>query len=311
MTEVHSMGAALVAGSSITVDVMSRSGYRNCVVAPSAFPNKTMLRDQLVKFGVVRASYAFWKLYFQLEVVGQENLPAPEDGPCLYVMNHTAMVGLDVSMMVGHLLTRNPEMPVSVLAWGGFTGGLGGRIYRGLGCQEAKIDAGIAELRSGTNVFILPEGVDATDVRPRFHPFHTGYLRMVKEERVPIVPIGFFGIDQVNPWFYTQQKKLVELYQQSLGDDFDVAIIPKLPFFRPVKVVYRVGEALHLNDADLATESALSATNQSIRDTVIRLSGEAESYRYQRIGESRINSALHDLFDGSTTRLFDRFRRRA
>jgi len=63
-------------------------------------------------------------------------------------------------------------------------------------------------------VLVLPEGVGATDVRNRFNAFRTGYLRILKEEPVPIIPIGFSGVDEAIPWWVLRNRFLADTFMK-------------------------------------------------------------------------------------------------
>lgn len=260
-----------------------------------------LFRDALVKNGAIDRFDRFNKRYFQLEILGDEYLPSFTQGNVMFVMNHTAFFGLEVALLMAHLLHKDPEHDFRILAWRGFVNGLLGPWFRRMGCQEATIKNGIDLLARGKSVLIMPEGVGATDVRNTFNHFHTGYLRMLKEVPVPIVPIGFYGVDQANPWLVYSHPSLSKLWERAIGQPFDFLLAPKFPVFRPVKVVLNVGKPIHFQTEDLANEAALQASNQRIRSTIIELVNGAEKYRTTRINDSRANQLLHRFLDGEHT----------
>ncbi len=262
-----------------------------------------MLRDSLVKLQVPKALETFSKYYFQLDVQGKTNLALLRDQQALLVMNHTAFFALECYLIGSHLLSAYPELDYRTLVWKGFSEGPAGLWFRQLGCQTASIKAGQDLLTEGKSVLIMPEGVDATDVRNRMNQFHTGYLRMLQAKNVPIIPIGFHGIDQSIPWMIAHNAWLEKKLMKPVNPNFDFLLFPKLPIFRPTKVVFSVGKPIHLNEEDLNDEAALQTTNVRIQNTISDLMAKAETHRQASIGQSRLNQLYHKTVEGNISRL--------
>lgn len=239
----------------------------------------------------------FAKRYFQLEVLGGEKLEHLADQPCLFVMNHRAVIGLEVYLFGSWLHARYPNQHLTTLAWKGFVDGPLGPYFRAMGCRAASVQTGVQELRKGHSVLILPEGVGATDPRHRFNPFHSGFLRILREQSVPMVPIGFYGVDEANPWWVTQQPWLVKK-MQAVDKNFDFALLPKLPMLRPVKVVFHVGEPVHYSAEALTTEAQIKQQTIAVQQTIESLVLQAENTRRQRIDASPINRLFHRWVEG-------------
>lgn len=240
---------------------------------------------------------ALARRYFQLEVLGGEQLAAYRHTPCLFVMNHRAVLGLEVYLWGAWLQARQPEQRLTTLAWRGFVDGPLGPYFRALGCKAASVQTGVHELRQGRSVLILPEGVGATDPRNRFNHFHSGFLRILRQHPVPLVPVGFYGVDEANPWLVTQNAWLVK-HMRSLEGSLDFALIPKLPMLRPVKIVFQVGKPLHYAPEDLATEEQIRTETQVVRHTIEGLVQQAEAYRRRRIEASVLNRIFHRVVAG-------------
>jgi len=147
----------------------------------------------------------------------------------------------------------------------------------------------------------MPEGVGATDVRNRFNRFHTGFLRMIQDHPVPIVPIGFYGVDEAIPWFVSHNKLLVDKLMKPVDPKFDFMIIPKVPLFRPTKIVFKVGEPIHLTKKDLNSEDKIQTKTREIQSTIEQLADEAEQHREEMINSSPLNSVFHKLLQGKIT----------
>lgn len=259
------------------------------------------MQELLSKPDVASAIQKFAKVYYQLEVVGGDNIPRFADQNCLLVMNHTAFFGLEVYLLGSYLLDHDPEQRLKTMVWRGFTEGPAGVWFRALGCETATIQEGIRSMEEGYSALIMPEGVGATDVRNRFNHFHTGFLRMIQAHPVPIVPIGFYGVDEAIPWFVTHNNWLVEKLMKPVDPNFDFMIIPKMPLFRPTKIVFKVGEPIHLTKKYLDSEDKIQRKTKDIQKIIENLADEAEQYRDETISASSLNSAFHKLVQGKIT----------
>jgi 1-acyl-sn-glycerol-3-phosphate acyltransferase len=241
--------------------------------------------------------------YFRLELTGAfDELLRWEDQPCVFVMNHTALLGIEVYLLHAALARVRPHAPrIRTTVWPPFLEvPLLGAWYRAGGCLAATVDGAADCLRRGESVLILPEGPDATDVRQEVAPFHAGFLRVVQklagEMEVPVVPIGWYGVDEANPWFVTTQPALVRLLMKPAMPSFDFAIVPRLPLLRPSKVVMCAGFPLRFAGEDLATEPRLRGQVERVRDRVIDLVGQARALRtrrmQERLGERLVSAAF-------------------
>lgn len=260
------------------------------------------MQMQTIRYASAKGFELFAKRYFQLEVLGGEKLDRLAEQPCLFVMNHRAVIGLEVYLFGSWLHSRYPHQQLTTLVWNGFVEGPLGPYFRALGCRAASVTTGVEELRKGHSVLILPEGVGATDPRHRFNPFHAGFLRILRQQPVTMVPIGFYGVDEANPWWVTQQPWLVEKMRE-VDANFDFALLPKLPMLRPVKVVFQVGEPTHYSTEALASESQIKQETNVVKQTIESLVLQAENYRRQRIDASLINRLFHRLVEGKVQTL--------
>lgn len=222
---------------------------------------------------------------------------------CSSDLNHTAFFGLEVYLLVSFLLSRDPQLNIKTLVWEGFAEGPLGPWFRAFGCETVKIDSAVESLKGGVSILIMPEGVDATDVRNRFNVFHTGFLRMIKQYQVPIIPIGFYGVDQSIPWWVTHQKSLVEKFMKPVNPNFNFFLIPKLPILRPTKIVFNVGQPIMLTAKSLETEDKIRRKTQEIRTVIETLVDQAEAYRTEKIESSIWNRIFHKMVEGKITYL--------
>ena len=238
--------------------------------------------------------------WFRLEVGGAvDSVPAWETDPAIFVMNHTAIVGLEIYLLYAALRRLRPGAPrPRTTVWPTFLKvPLLGDFYRASGCFAMSVEAATRALREGHSLVILPEGPDATDVRHELGPFHAGFLRVVRElaaERsVPVVPFGWAGVDEANPWWVTTNPTLVRLLMKPAVPHFDFALLPRLPLLRPSKVVLTAGQPLRWSAGELADEAALRAQVQRVRDEVKSLVATSKRLREERIAASPVERALH------------------
>jgi 1-acyl-sn-glycerol-3-phosphate acyltransferase len=220
----------------------------------------------------------------------------------VFVMNHTALLGIEVYLFHAALERVRPDAPrIRTTVWPPFLEvPVLGSWYRSGGCLAATVDGVVSCLRGGDSVLILPEGPDATDVRQEVGPFHAGFLRVVQELQgeleVPVVPIGWYGVDEANPWIVTTRPSLVKLLMKPAMPRFDFAIVPRLPVLRPSKVVMSAGHAMRFRADELDTEAKLRARVQRVRDQVIELIGEARARRAERMQSSLVERAAARAF---------------
>jgi 1-acyl-sn-glycerol-3-phosphate acyltransferase len=262
-----------------------------------------VLRDHLIRLGVADALDKFAEKYFQVEFLNEGRLPGSKDGPVLLVMNHTAFFGLEAYLLGSRLFSRDPDFDYRTLVWKGFSEGAAGPWFRAMGCETISIERGSTLLKQGKNVLVLPEGVGATDVRNRFNAFRTGYLRILKEEPVPIIPIGFSGVDEAIPWWVLRNRFLADTFMKPVDSSFDFFLVPKVPIPRPTKVVLSVGEPIHLSAEDLSSEEGIQTQNEAIKSVVTSLADEAEAHRQATIEGSTLNRWWHKLAAGRIQQL--------
>jgi 1-acyl-sn-glycerol-3-phosphate acyltransferase len=262
-----------------------------------------MLRDNLVKYKIPHILDRAARYYFQLEFMGEENLAPLKTGNVMFVMNHTAFFALECYLLGSRLLSTHEDLDYRTLVWQGFSEGPGKLWFQSIGCETASISLGHQRLKEGKSILIMPEGIDATDVRNRFNRFHTGYLRMLKGVDVPIIPVGFFGIDQSIPWIVAHQKKLEALLMKPVNPDFDFILFPKFPILRPTKVVFSFGEPIYPSTDKLVTEEGIREVNQKVKDNIASLVDQSEQHRKHQIQQSSLNRWFHKVVEGQITEL--------
>src|SRR5436305_1951929 len=97
--------------------------------------------------------------YFRLELTGDvDALPRWEVEPCVFVMNHTAILGLEVYLFYAALQRVRPGAPRPLATvWPPFLDmPVVGPLYRASRCIPMSIAGAADALRSGESVLILP-----------------------------------------------------------------------------------------------------------------------------------------------------------
>ena len=169
------------------------------------------------------------KACFSLEVIGRENLPAPEAGGCLLAMNHQSyldppIVALAADPRPIHFLARKTLLKWPVM----------GRIFPRLNVvpidQErpdmSALKTVIRLLRAGESTIVFPEGGRTLD--GQLQPAQPGIGLIIAKTLVPVVPMRVFGAYEAMPY-------------------------GKSPRRHPVQV--RIGKPLVFSAADLSTDT--------------------------------------------------------
>lgn len=157
------------------------------------------LRDPELIRRVLPAVERFNRSYLRLRRDGLENIPS---GPALYVSNHNGgITGPDLACTLGTLLhVRGVEAPLYALAHDFAMRQVppAGRVLQRFGAIRACPSNALRALAMGAQVLVYPGGdLEAyrhTRERDRIVlGERTGFVRVAREARVPIVPIVVHG----------------------------------------------------------------------------------------------------------------------
>ncbi len=159
------------------------------------------------------------KFYFRLKTVGQEHIPAPDNGrPVIFVANHAGrsfpwdgvlleyaighqwvhLLGYDTTFkpqsLIAPELSQHPRLlPYRLHNWW----------YR-LGCSDATASNFVRLLKHNQNVVIFPEGIPgiAKDFKDRYQllPFPTPLVRLAQRYNALIVPVSIVGSEYFHPF---------------------------------------------------------------------------------------------------------------
>ena len=139
------------------------------------------------------------RLIFRPKVQGLENIPG--EGPVILAANHLSFID---SFFIPLVVKR----PVVYLGKADYFDSWRTRWFMRIAhvipvrredgtASEAAINTGIRALREGRIVGIYPEGTRSPD--GRLYRGKTGVARMAVEARVPVIPVGVTGTDEVMP----------------------------------------------------------------------------------------------------------------
>jgi 1-acyl-sn-glycerol-3-phosphate acyltransferase len=174
--------------------------------------------------------WARWTLFcanVKVDVEGGENIPA---GPAIYMSNHAS--NFDVLAILGYLMvqfrwTVKRELfaiPLFGLAMRKCGYIMVDRVNHKKAIESMRIAS--EKIRSGTSIFIFPEGTRSNDGKLRF-PFKKGGFHLALESGKPVVPVTVCGTYSILP------KNSVKV--------------------RPGKIKIKIGMPIDTNGHDIAT----------------------------------------------------------
>ncbi|MDX3191828.1 FAD-dependent oxidoreductase [Streptomyces sp. MN03-5084-2B] len=176
---------------------------------PRPHPNAPArpLADRALR-GVVKATAA--GLVPLLAAVSFEDVSGrswPLEGPAVYVANHRSIFDVPAGVLAFRYLGVSPRL---VIAQKYFHKGAFGKVLHATGAlpafrrSEATVNAGVAAIRSGESVAIMPEGRITTPEEAETAGYGRGAAMIALATGVPVVPIGAAGAQQVwagsRPW---------------------------------------------------------------------------------------------------------------
>ncbi|MBI3073392.1 MAG: acyltransferase family protein [Deltaproteobacteria bacterium] len=176
----------------------------------------------------------FYRNYFRVETFGIEQLP---EGPYLLIGNHSGQFPLD-GMFVGTalILDANPPRMVRAMVerWA-FGMPLIGEFFSRVGQIVGTPENCRRLLGQGEVVMVFPEGAVGISKpyknRYKLTEFGLGFMRLALENRVPIVPFGVVGAEEMYPAF-TNAVPLAKLLKTP-----SFPITPTLPWLGPLGLI--------------------------------------------------------------------------
>jgi 1-acyl-sn-glycerol-3-phosphate acyltransferase len=144
-----------------------------------------------------------YRRYWRVQTDGLEHVPA--SGPALIVGNHSGAIPLDASMIATAIDLEHPQHRLVRFLYDRFVAAmpLVPELYRRLGSTVASSANARRLLEMGELVGLFPEGVAGVAKGVwqsyRLRPFHTGFVRLSLQLRVPIIPTAVVGAEETYP----------------------------------------------------------------------------------------------------------------
>lgn len=158
---------------------------------------------ELVQRSEVKTLTRLWltllRTYFRIEVEGLEHIP--RKGGALIAPNHSGFAGAD-AVLLTFLIKRETKRRARILAHRSFFdfSKTLASISESFGLRKASVDGGAHQLKNDHLVILFPEGetgnFKTSFKRYRLQAFHTGFLRMALEAKVPIIPCVIIGAEE-------------------------------------------------------------------------------------------------------------------
>ena len=203
--------------------------------------------------------------WWRVDVSGADALP--EQGPCLFVANHSGLLPWD-GLMVVHALERHaPDAPRARFLMADWIATLpfAAPVITRLGGVRACRENAERLLRTGRSVVSFPEGAKgaAKVFRQRYRVQRFGrggVVRTAIAARAPLVPVAVVGAEETHPVLFK-----VETLARAMGAPF-LPVTPTFPMLGPLGLIplpskwsIRFGEpiATHELDAALADDETL------------------------------------------------------
>jgi 1-acyl-sn-glycerol-3-phosphate acyltransferase len=229
----------------------------------------------------------FYRRYWRVSVDGLENVP--DSGPALLVGNHSGGIPVDAAMIVAAVDLEHPQHRLVRFLYDAFVAKMPvvGEFYSRMGSVVASLDNARRLLENGDLVGIFPEGVQgvAKGIGRRYHVqgFHTGFVRLSLQQRVPIIPTAVVGAEEIYPVIGKWERL------GPLKDILNVPYVPLTPLFPwfgllglvplPTRWQIRFGTPLRLYEERSAQQNPTTRTVRAMAERVRR----------------RIQGMLHEL----------------
>ena len=195
---------------------------------PPAKPRDPFGYSRRVHAQVRPVAEFFYRKYWRVHTSGLENIPA--DGPALIVGNHSGAIPLDAAMLMTAVDLEHPNKRLLRFLYDPFVARmpLMGDFYNRMGAVVASYDNARTLLQRGELVGIFPEGVEGVakgvSRRYRLEHFHTGFMRLSFELKVPIIPVAVVGAEETYP-------VIGKWTNDTIAKLLNVPYVPVTPFF--------------------------------------------------------------------------------
>ena len=195
----------------------------------------------------------FFEEYFQVKVLGLENIPA--EGRVVLAGNHSGVLPVDAFMLQNGVLHLHPSpRRIRYLAhdWLRHTSGLK-EVICGMGGVPATFSTAKQLLDNEELVFFYPEGARGTgkpfSTRYRLVDFDPGFVKAAICTGSPIVPVSTVGGDEIFPLLgkLNPVARLLGWPYYPLTLTFPWLPFPSSAVPLPIKMLIKIGKPIHLN----------------------------------------------------------------
>ena len=219
-----------------------------------------------------------YRRYWRVQTDGLEHVP--ERGAALIVGNHSGGIPFDAAMIATAVDLDHPQHRLVRFLYDRFVAAmpLVGDYYNRLGSMVASSENAKRLLEHGEVVGIFPEGVAGVakgiGQRYRLQPFHTGFVRLSLQLRVPIIPAAVVGAEEIYPVIGKWERL------GPLKDLLNVPYVPVTPLFPlfgilgviplPTKWHIRFGAPIHFHESRRSGAKPSARTVRTLAEQVRR-----------------------------------------
>ncbi len=144
-----------------------------------------------------------YRRYWRVQTDGLEHVP--DTGAALIVSNHSGGIPFDATMIATAVDLDHPQHRLVRFLYDRFVAAMPvvGEFYNRMGSMVASFQNAHRLLETGALVGIFPEGVEGVAKgiwqSYRLQPFHSGFVRLSLQLRVPIIPTAVVGAEEIYP----------------------------------------------------------------------------------------------------------------
>jgi 1-acyl-sn-glycerol-3-phosphate acyltransferase len=196
--------------------------------------------------------------YFRMEVEGLEHIPL--HGSAIIAPNHSGCAGAD-AIILAHLISSRVNRPPKILAHRAYFEyfRMVRAISKSFGLEKASIKDGVRVLKKDQLLLLFPEA-EMGNFKPssqmyKLQDFHTGFVRLSLEAKVPIIPALVIGAEESNLNFGNID---LSRFVKGLRIPLPFNILP-LP--SKWKVIFL--EPIHLYDSDSVQSSNFDSVSRA------------------------------------------------
>lgn len=213
--------------------------------------------------------------YFRVTAIGAKHLKIK--GPFIIAANHSGTLPYDAAMLA-HAVKIYSKKDLRFLA-DKFVYQIPvlKELLRLSGAMPASFDNALSLLKAKHPVLIFPEGVRGIGKpysrRYRLNRFRTGFARLAKELKIPVIPVGVVGAEEIHPIIH-REEKLAKI----VGLPF-IPITPTFPWLGPLGLLPLPTKWIISFGKPISPNKPLSEIVSTTRDQIAKLIREGRDKR--------------------------------